>query len=96
MVLGRGGGMIQQIYYPFFFGTGGRMGQGTQPMPWIHVKDLSSMIVHCVESPQVEGVVNGVAPELISNQEFVDAFAGVNKKTGVTKMQNVSVILFFI
>ena len=79
MVLGRGGGMIQQIYLPFFLGTGGRMGNGSQPMPWIHVKDLSSLILHCVQKPEVEGVVNGVAPELISNQQFVDAFAGVRR-----------------
>lgn len=78
MVLGRRGGMIAQIYLPFFFGTGGRMGEGTQPMPWIHVKDLSALIVHCVENKGIRGVVNGVAPEIISNNQFVGAFAGVS------------------
>lgn len=76
VVLGRKGGMIQQLFLPFYFGTGGRMGSGTQPMPWIHVKDLAGIIVHAVEDPKVNGVLNGVAPSLVTNQEFVSAFAG--------------------
>lgn len=75
VVLGRQGGMISQIFLPFFFGTGGRMGCGTQPMAWIHVKDLCGIIVHAVEDKSVKGVLNGVAPQMITNQEFVDAFA---------------------
>jgi len=75
VVLGRNGGMIQQIFLPFYFGGGGRMGSGTQNMPWIHVKDLSGIIVHAIENEKVEGVLNGVAPEIITNQEFVKSFA---------------------
>ena len=75
VVLGRQGGMIQQIFVPFFCGVGGRMGAGTQPMAWIHVKDLCGMIVHAVENDNVEGVLNGVAPQMITNQDFVNAFA---------------------
>ena len=51
------------------------MGTGTQNMPWIHVKDLSGIIVHAIENEKVEGVMNGVAPEIITNQEFVNSFA---------------------
>eukprot|EP00088_Acartia_fossae_P069859 TRINITY_DN9216_c0_g1_i12.p1 TRINITY_DN9216_c0_g1~~TRINITY_DN9216_c0_g1_i12.p1 ORF type:complete len:375 (-),score=49.38 TRINITY_DN9216_c0_g1_i12:756-1832(-) len=76
VVLGRNGGMIPQIYLPFFLGLGGRMGGGGQPMPWIHVKDLSGLIKHAVEDENMEGVYNAVAPQLITNQQFVDAFAG--------------------
>ena len=75
VVLGRSGGLIQQIFPPFFFGGGGRMGSGTQTMPWIHVKDVAGLIVHAVENDSVAGVLNGVAPEVITNQQFVDAFA---------------------
>lgn len=51
------------------------MGSGTQPMPWIHVKDLSGLITHSIENKSVNGVLNGVAPNIITNQEFVTAFA---------------------
>jgi len=76
VVLGRSGGLIQQIYLPFFLGVGGRMGSGTQPLPWIHVKDLAGLVRHAINEEKMEGVYNAVAPQLISNQNFVDAFAG--------------------
>ena len=67
VVLGRSGGMIQQIFPPFFLGLGGRMGEGTQPLPWIHVKDLSGLVKHSVENENVEGIYNAVAPQVIDN-----------------------------
>jgi len=76
VVLGREGGMIKQIFLPFYLGLGGRMGEGSQPLPWIHVKDVAGMVVHSVNNSKVEGVLNAVAPQIISNQEFVSAFAG--------------------
>jgi len=76
VVLGRTGGLIKQIYLPFFLGLGGRMGRGDQPFPWIHVKDLAGMIKFAVENERMDGVYNAVAPQIITNQNFVDAFAG--------------------
>ncbi len=76
VVLGRNGGMISQIFLPFYFGGGGRMGSGNQPMSWIHVKDVCGIIVHAIENENVTGVLNAVAPQIIRNQDFVDAFAG--------------------
>ena len=75
VVLGRNGGMIQQIFLPFYFGGGGRMGSGMQNMPWIHVKDVSGMILHAIENENVKGPLNASAPQIINNQSFVDAFA---------------------
>jgi len=74
VVLGRNGGLVQQTIHPFFLGLGGRMGSGSQIMPWIHVKDLSSLIAHCVFS-ESSGVYNAVAPQTITNQQFVAAYA---------------------
>lgn len=76
VVLGRNGGMIQQIYLPFFLGLGGRMGSGSQDLAWVHVKDLAGLVQHAVQEESMEGVYNAVAPQVISNQEFVNAFSG--------------------
>lgn len=76
VVLGRTGGMVQQTILPFFFGLGGRMGSGQQAMPWIHVKDLAELSVHCLESHNCSGVYNAVAPQIVTNSQFVQAFAG--------------------
>lgn len=74
VVLGRSSGMIKELYPPFFMGLGGVIGSGAQFMPWIHVKDLAGLILHSIEEPKVKGVVNGVAPTLTTNAEFVSAF----------------------
>lgn len=75
VVLGRTGGMIQQIYWPFYLGLGGPMASGKQYMPWIHIDDISGIFVHGIQSQNVSGVLNGVAPELVTNKEFTQALA---------------------
>lgn len=74
VVLGRNGGLVQQTILPFFLGVGGSMGAGSQLMPWIHVKDLASLIAHSVFS-ECSGVYNAVAPQTVTNKQFVKAFA---------------------
>ncbi|KAK9885770.1 hypothetical protein WA026_013640 [Henosepilachna vigintioctopunctata] len=75
VVLERDGGMIQQLYLPFFFGLGGPVLPGTQYLPWIHMEDLCRMFLFCIENDNINGNLNGVAPQIISNAEFSKAFA---------------------
>lgn len=70
VVLGKGGGMIKQLYLPFYLGLGGPVGDGTQYMPWIHIDDLIRLIIYAIENPNVKGVVNGVAPNPCTNKDF--------------------------
>lgn len=74
VVLGREGGMIQSLYIPFFLGVGGPVATGNQPLPWIHINDLCNLIKYTIETKKVEGVLNGVAPQVINNREFSQAF----------------------
>lgn len=64
VVLGREGGMIKQLWLPFFMGVGGPVATGQQFLPWIHVDDLAHLIVYSIENPNVDGVLNGVAPQV--------------------------------
>nr|CAG4637075.1 EOG090X07KR [Ceriodaphnia reticulata] len=74
VVLGRRGGMIAQLYFPFFFGLGGPVGSGEQYLPWIHLHDIARLFLHAIENESVEGVLNGVAPDLVTSKEFAKAF----------------------
>ncbi|XP_064113933.1 epimerase family protein SDR39U1-like isoform X2 [Macrobrachium nipponense] len=74
VVLGRQGGMVQQLYFPFFCGLGGPVGHGNQPMPWIHINDIVGLFIHAIETESISGVMNGVAPQIISNKDFANAF----------------------
>lgn len=75
VVLGREGGMINSLILPFWFGFGGPVGEGKQPLPWIHIADLCNLIKFSIENPKVEGVLNGVAPQIVTNGEFSKSFA---------------------
>lgn len=75
VVLGRSGGMIQEIWWPFYLGAGGRMGSGKQWMPFIHIDDLVRLFLFAVEEDHVRGVLNGVAPHPATNEQFAKAFA---------------------
>lgn len=65
VVLGRNGGMIKQIYLPFFLGLGGPIGVGDQFMPWIHITDIVNMFIFTLKNSNVHGILNGVAPQVI-------------------------------
>ena len=75
LVLGRDGGAIQQMIWPFRLGVGGIIGSGSQYFPWIHIDDMAGIFVHAIENSDTPAVLNGVAPEPITNKEFTKAFA---------------------
>lgn len=85
VVLGRDGGMIQNLYHPFFFGLGGPIGEGKQPLPWIHIEDLCRLIKYAIETDAVEGVLNGTAPEIIDNLKFTKEFAKAMRRPALIK-----------
>lgn len=73
MVVGRNGGVVQQMYWPFYFGVGGPVASGQQYFPWIHISDIVGLIVFAIENKNVDGIMNGVAPQVISNKDFASA-----------------------
>jgi uncharacterized protein (TIGR01777 family) len=83
IVLGRGGGALQKMLTPFKFGLGGRLGNGQQWMPWIHVDDLARLFVHAAEHASLDGPVNGVAPGVARNAEFTKALARQLKRPAI-------------
>lgn len=77
LVLGRDGGALQQLLPPFRAGLGGRIGSGEQYMPWIHLDDMVALIVRPLEDEQFPSVVNGAAPNPVTNQTFTKTLGEV-------------------
>jgi uncharacterized protein len=75
IVLGREGSAFKKLLFVFKLGIGGRLGSGKQWMPWIHVADLRSAIVHAVFSDSLSGPVNGTAPHPERNTDFTRKLA---------------------
>jgi uncharacterized protein len=70
IVLGKGGGALAKMLPPFKLGVGGPLGSGRQGMSWIHIDDLTGLILQALESRAWQGVFNATAPEPVTNQEF--------------------------
>lgn len=73
-VLGRNGGAMKTIIPLFRMGLGGPLGSGKQWMPWVHVNDITRLFIWAAEN-EVSGVLNGVAPNPVTNKEFTRALA---------------------
>ncbi|HVV52649.1 MAG TPA: TIGR01777 family oxidoreductase [Polyangia bacterium] len=77
LVLSKAGGILRKILPPFRLGLGGKIGPGTQWMPWIHLDDEVGLIRHAMDHEAVQGPLNLVAPEPVTNGEFVRALGEV-------------------
>ena len=69
------GGMLARLRLPFSLGLGGRLGDGRQWMPWIHIADEVGLIDFLMHRKDCEGPVNACAPQLLRNAEFTVALA---------------------
>ncbi len=70
VVLGRGGKAFEKLLTVFKAGIGGRLGNGKQWTPWIHVDDLRRAIVFSLNHPELHGAVNGTAPNPETNAKL--------------------------
>ncbi|XP_030831872.1 epimerase family protein SDR39U1 [Strongylocentrotus purpuratus] len=73
VVLGKTGGAMSQMKWPFYFGVGGIIGSGQQYFPWIHIDDIAGIFVHAIENESISGVLNGIAPNPVTNHGFTKA-----------------------
>ena len=75
MVLGPDGGAFPLLKRVFGFGLGGRLGNGRQWMPWIHVEDAAGLILRAVNHDDLRGPINLTAPRAVTNAEFTATLA---------------------
>ncbi|NIP86553.1 MAG: TIGR01777 family protein [Planctomycetales bacterium] len=77
VVLSREGGALQKMLLPFRMGAGGRIGSGRQYWSWIAIDDLVGVIGHALQTTSLEGAVNAVAPQPVTNLEFTKTLGRV-------------------
>jgi uncharacterized protein (TIGR01777 family) len=77
VVLSRDGGALAQMLTPFKLGAGGVIGSGRQYISWIAVDDAVRAIQFALQAAALNGPVNAVAPEPVTNREFTVALGRV-------------------
>ena len=75
LVLAPAGGLLGLLRPLFKAFLGGRLGPGTQYMPWISLDDEVGGIRHALENDGVVGPTNLTGPTPVTNAEFTKALA---------------------
>ena len=75
LVLSPSGGALGPLKLVYRFALGGRIGSGTQYMPWISLDDEVGAIGFLLENGSVDGPVNLVGPTPVTNAEFTATLA---------------------
>ncbi|MFH0710189.1 MAG: TIGR01777 family oxidoreductase [Pseudomonadota bacterium] len=73
IVLGHGGGILNEMLLPFKLGLGGTIGDGSQNFSWVHIQDLMRGYLFVLEHPQMQGVYNLMAPNPTTNYGLTKA-----------------------
>ena len=79
-VLAPKGGMLARLRLPFSLGLGGRLGNGQQWMPWIHLDDIVGLIDFMLHNEYCRGPYNACAPEQLRNAAFTQALASALRR----------------
>lgn len=77
------GGVLKMLRPLFMAGLGGRLGNGRQWTPWIGIDDMVDIYLRCVVDPGLEGPINAVSPNPVTNRDYTRVLAGVMRRPGV-------------
>ena len=75
IVLNKESGIIPRMKAVAKFGILSPLGTGKQWLSWIHIEDLSSLLLYFIDHPECTGAYNAVAPIPVQNEVFAK---GVN------------------
>lgn len=75
LILGKEAKTIQNLVPLIKLGLGGKIGNGKQPFPFIHIADAIRAFIWSIENKNARGTYNLVAPENIDNKTFTTTLA---------------------
>jgi len=67
IVFNKMGGALAEFMKPAKLGAAAILGDGQQMVSWIHQQDLNRLMLFALETEQVAGVYNAVAPDPVNN-----------------------------
>jgi uncharacterized protein (TIGR01777 family) len=70
IALSNEGGALVEFKRPARLGVAAILGSGNQMVSWIHIDDLCRAFIHAIETPEMQGVYNLAAPNVVSNKEL--------------------------
>jgi uncharacterized protein len=95
IVLGQDGGALKKMLPVFRAGMGGRLGNGRQMFPWIHISDMVSAIQFLLTREECQGAFNLCSPGITNNREFTSALAASLKRPSFFSVPAFLLRIFF-
>lgn len=89
------GGALKKLLLPFKLGLGGKIGSGNQYMSWVGIDDVITVIYHALSDSSIEGPVNVVSPNPVTNQELTRILGKVLSRPTVFSVPETAIKLFF-
>ncbi len=86
VVLSPAGGALAKMLLPFKLGIGGVIGSGSQYMSWIALDDLVGALHHILGDESLQGPVNCVSPNAVTNREYTKVLGKVLSRPTVLPM----------
>jgi len=83
VVLGKEAQTIKKLWLPFKLGLGGKIGNGKQPFPFVHEKDVARAFAWALDQSGRDGIYNLAAPQKITNKGFTKAMAAALKRPAI-------------
>ncbi len=94
-VMETGGGILGELLLPFKLGLGGPLAGGKQWVPWIHLSDEVGILIWALETDAVSGVVNGAAPNPVTNKDWSKALGRALGRPAVLPIPGIAVEVKF-
>jgi uncharacterized protein (TIGR01777 family) len=95
VVLAKDGGALKEMLTPFKLGIGGTIGSGKQYLSWIALDDLIRLIHFALESENLKGAINAVAPNPVKNEKFTKTLGKVLNRPTIIPIPAFGIKLLF-
>jgi uncharacterized protein len=91
IVLGRGGGILGRLVPLFRAYVGGPVGDGTQYVPWIHLRDAVHALEAMIDRDDLVGPYNTTAPEPVTMNAFAAAIGSAMNRPSALRVPGFAV-----
>jgi hypothetical protein len=95
VVLSPSGGALATMLPVFRVGIGGPVAGGRQYVPWVHLEDVVSALLFCLDNGDCRGPVNVTAPHPVTNAEFSRALGRALRRPAILPVPGIAVRLLY-
>jgi uncharacterized protein (TIGR01777 family) len=95
VVIGEGGGYLQETGWLYKLGLSASFGSGKQYVSWVFIQDLAEAMLFAINNRQVVGATNFCSPFSLQNADFVKQVAEIFGKKSFLRLPSFLLSLFF-